>query len=96
MLPLQFNTPFDGGDNNDGVTIIDVTQEADPRYCFVFFEGHDYMDNSEPRAKMYTPLSASDYLKVYDDRNCQGISEQSKGLLDGMKQQRVIDIATLD
>lgn len=64
VLPLQFNTPFDGGDNNDGVTIIDVTQQAHPRYCFVFFEGHDYMDAGEPRVEMYTPLSARDYLKV--------------------------------
>ncbi|KAF5338848.1 hypothetical protein D9758_015572 [Tetrapyrgos nigripes] len=25
-----------GGDNNDGITIIDVTDPADPAYCFVF------------------------------------------------------------
>ena len=52
--PLQFNTPFDGGDNNDGITIIDVTEQAHPRYCFVLLEGRN----------CNKPLSASGYLKT--------------------------------
>ena len=95
VLPLQFNTPFDGGDNNDGVTIIDVTRQDHPRYCFVFFEGRDYMDASQSRPEMYTPLSASDYLKVYDNECGPGISEQFRGLLESMKQWPLMDIATL-
>lgn len=95
VLPLQFNTPFDGGDNNDGVTIIDVTQQARPRYCFVFFKTPENMDDDESIAFMYTPLSASDYLKAYDDRGYPGINEQSQRLLESMEQWPLIDIATL-
>ncbi|KAL8796540.1 MAG: hypothetical protein Q9195_001214 [Heterodermia aff. obscurata] len=124
VFPLQFNTPFDGGDNNDGVTIIDVTQPAHPRYCFVFFEelervdcegsddgsddgsDHESDDESddepddepddESRTETYTPLSASDYFNTYVDNGYWEISEQSRELLESMKQWPLIDIATLD
>ena len=53
------------------------------------------MDAGEPKVEMYTPLSARDYLKVYDDRGYPGISEQCRGLLESMKQRPLIDMATL-
>lgn len=35
---LPFNMQFDRGDNNDGITIIDVTEAQKARYCFVNLE----------------------------------------------------------
>jgi hypothetical protein len=32
-----FNMAFNGGDNNDGITVIDITNLTHVRYCFVFW-----------------------------------------------------------
>ncbi|KAL5592420.1 hypothetical protein FOBRF1_013446 [Fusarium oxysporum] len=32
---LAFDTGFDQGDNNDGITMLDITDLVDVRYCFV-------------------------------------------------------------
>ncbi|KAM0645678.1 hypothetical protein ACHAO3_009222 [Verticillium nonalfalfae] len=32
---LAFDTGFDQGDNNDGITVLDITDLVDVRYCFV-------------------------------------------------------------
>ena len=95
--PLEFNMPFDGGDNNDGVTIIDITEQAHPRYCFVFFNntGREYSDdsvsgNSSESASgphLRTPLSATSYLKVYRERPTE--------LLRKMNEWPLIDVGAL-
>lgn len=95
--PLEFNTPFDGIDNNDGVTIIDVTEQARPRYCFVFFNSieREYSDDSDSGnssesdsgPNLYTPLSASSYLKVYRERPTE--------LLRKMNEWPLIDVGAL-
>ena len=36
---LSFDLGFDQGDNNDGITVIDITDLDDVRYCFVNLEG---------------------------------------------------------
>lgn len=87
--PLDFNTPFDEGDNNDGVTIIDITEQAHPRYCFVFFNDieRDYEDDND-WAKLRTPLSASSYLEVY--------RESPTELLQKMNTWPLVDVGALD
>ncbi|KLU91437.1 hypothetical protein MAPG_09957 [Magnaporthiopsis poae ATCC 64411] len=54
---------FDAGDNNDGITIIDITDLDNVRYCFVDFHGME----SEREVPLHTPLSAMDYILAYYD-----------------------------
>jgi hypothetical protein len=68
---LPFNLEFNGGDNNDGITILDITDLDRSRYCFVNFIEEKY-GNEAPGvpAPLMTPLSASQYLwSYYDEKN---------------------------
>ena len=47
------------------------------------------------KAEIYRLLSASDYLKVYDDKRYPGISKESRTLLESIKQWPLINITTL-
>jgi hypothetical protein len=57
VLLEQWNMAYDQGDNNDGITIIDITNLSHPRYAFVFFT-----DDSFRRM----PLTAEEYLYHYE------------------------------
>ena len=35
---LPFNLAFDGGDNNDGIKVLDITDLANVKYCFAHLE----------------------------------------------------------
>ena len=50
-------------DNNDGITIIDVTDPESPAYCFVSIDGLECEDTSN--IPEMTPLSATQYLRGY-------------------------------
>ena len=50
------------GDNNDGITIIDVSKPEEPRYCFMFL--HPENDSTGPK-----PLSAEEYVRTYYNEN---------------------------
>jgi len=60
ISPEPFGMPYDGGDNNDGITVIDVTQLESLRYCFVF------LNQSELGSRRDTPLSERQYLAEYE------------------------------
>ena len=87
VLLLPWNLEFDQGDNNDGVTIIDITRPSDVRYCFVFYED----DFGEGRVTM-TPLSAEEYLKAYEGEESDGSNSTTHGLGDVP----VIDVQALE
>lgn len=61
---------FDGGDNNDGITILDVTEAQSPRYCFANLEdrmesnGGDSDENNGMIIKGTYDLSSSDNKSV--------------------------------
>ncbi|KAF8165997.1 hypothetical protein B0H34DRAFT_649747 [Crassisporium funariophilum] len=46
------------GDNNDGITIIEITDPEKPSYCFVFINGTEVLPGM-------SPLSASQYVRSY-------------------------------
>ena len=48
-------------DNNDGISIIDVTDPMAPSYCFVSFDGIE----AEGELPSRVPLSAEDYARAY-------------------------------
>ncbi|KAF2237020.1 hypothetical protein EV356DRAFT_512294 [Viridothelium virens] len=58
---LPFNMAFDQGDNNDGVTIVDITEPTHPAYCFLAVPG------CQVEAELMTPLRAVDYISAYLD-----------------------------
>lgn len=62
----SYDTPTEG-DNNDGVTVIDLTDTTQPKYCLLnigHLEGKNY--NLE-RAPLHKPLTALEYAWNYDD-----------------------------
>ena len=51
-------------DNNDGITVIDVTDPEAPAYCFVSICGLSKSDDTS-NIKNMTSLSATRYLRSY-------------------------------
>ncbi|KAL8866778.1 MAG: hypothetical protein Q9174_006089 [Haloplaca sp. 1 TL-2023] len=69
VLIEPFFMPHNGGDNDDGITIFDITEPGDVHYCFVDFKGM----GSEREVDLNTPLSARTYLEAYYIlHNCDG------------------------
>ncbi|KAJ2923190.1 hypothetical protein H1R20_g13904, partial [Candolleomyces eurysporus] len=58
MLILNADMGSSDGDNNDGITILDVTVPRNPAYCFVFLNAEDVLP-------AMTPLTAAQYLRSY-------------------------------
>lgn len=67
--PQTFNMEFDRADNNDGITVLDITDIEKIRYCFV-----NIHSKSDPRAwgnikssgaPSMIPLSTFEYMKAY-------------------------------
>lgn len=61
---LQCNVAFDAGDNNDGVTVLDVTNPAQVRYAFAVPNG----EGVETKNFRNTPLTAFEYAASYDEK----------------------------
>ncbi|KAL8656081.1 MAG: hypothetical protein Q9226_002789 [Calogaya cf. arnoldii] len=61
VLIEPFFMSYDGGDNNNGITIFDITEPSDVRYCFVDFLGME----SEREVDLNMPLTARTYLAAY-------------------------------
>lgn len=103
--PEPFNLPIDGGDNNEGVTVIDTTEPSRLRYCFMCFKNYnranDYASDadsdmsSEQNVALYTPLSASSYFQAYGTSKNPEERSQELELLDSMTNWPLIDAAAL-
>jgi len=50
------------GDNNDGITVIDLVDFAKPQYCFYTLDG---IECADPRPKPHTILTARQYVGRY-------------------------------
>ncbi|RXW21620.1 hypothetical protein EST38_g4245 [Candolleomyces aberdarensis] len=61
VLILDADMGSSDGDNNDGITILDVTVPRNPAYCFVFLSVPDTEDDLPAMA----PLTAAQYLRTY-------------------------------
>ena len=64
---------YNEGDNNNGITIFDITDPSHVQYCFVDFYGME----SDREVPLMTPLSARTYLEAYyvlsDPRNSRDL-----------------------
>ncbi|TGO26644.1 hypothetical protein BPAE_0055g00150 [Botrytis paeoniae] len=67
--PQTFNTEFDRADNNEGISVLDITDIDKIRYCFV-----NIHSKSDPRAwgtiknsgvPSMIPLSTTEYMEAY-------------------------------
>jgi len=76
ISPEPFGMPYDGGDNNDGITVIDITQPENLRYCFVFVNGSERGDSRN------TPLSEKQYLEEYRRRDQDNDDEDTEDWLE--------------
>ena len=77
VAPEPWNMPFNKGDNDTGITILDIT-EPEVRYCFtllpavaydktladVDMECDDDLENGDNKDHVMVPLSGNDYMGV--------------------------------
>ncbi|CAH0058200.1 unnamed protein product [Clonostachys solani] len=59
-----FGMGFDQGDNNDGITVIDITDLENVKYCFVNFLD-TYEGEEDFQGPLYQPLTGWQYVKNY-------------------------------
>jgi hypothetical protein len=72
--------PFDD-DNNDGITVIDITDVDNPAYCFNTLYHYDKGKN----------LTSEEYMELYEDEHV----ERTRKALDDMKEYPLVDISVL-
>ena len=69
--PEPFNMSWRAGDNNDGMTVLDITDVSRVRYCFLADGRCDYLPNFEP-ISAHNFLSASQSYFAEDCRSAYG------------------------
>ncbi len=88
-----FGMEYDEGDNNNGITVIDISDLFNVRYCFVDILPWG-MESNTPVSRM-TPLSASTYLWSYYNRNDKGDQEEFGQVIDKLEKWDLVDAAAL-
>jgi hypothetical protein len=80
---------FDGGDNNDGITIIDMVNK---KYCLMnIYEKSDEVRQDAYDLPKFEPVSALEYVKAYYPDNVDGLNDYVKKDLDSEGIQEKID-----
>ncbi|KAH8812185.1 hypothetical protein F5884DRAFT_898497 [Xylogone sp. PMI_703] len=84
-----FGVGYDQGDNNDGITVLDITDVNNIRYCFVNYSEPFELDDDEGglepgaeaderrrmRNKLHQPLSGWEYLLCYYKRSSSNVQD---------------------
>ncbi|KAH7175216.1 hypothetical protein EDB81DRAFT_705061 [Dactylonectria macrodidyma] len=93
---LAFDTGFNQGDNNDGITVLDITDLTDVRYCFVTLFGHnddiDLEHDQAPREN--TPLTGREYLRGYYS-DSHDIILNSASIIEALDNSPLIEVKAL-
>ncbi|KAH7098790.1 hypothetical protein BKA62DRAFT_832256 [Auriculariales sp. MPI-PUGE-AT-0066] len=92
LWPEQlYKNPFQR-DNNDisGITVFDVTDISNVRYCFAFVK---YIDTDDDEIESFHPLTGEQYLRCYDDFRDPTI--QIESTLQILRDTPLIDLDTL-
>ncbi|CAD6443525.1 a813fa8e-9d2d-4fa6-a942-d5b23cc450cd [Sclerotinia trifoliorum] len=96
---LPFNLPFNGGDNNDGITIFDITELEKVRYCFVNFSDYFYDDEVDAEQAIppppMTPLTGPQYLWGYRNKDDPAEQEKFKDLIESFETVPLVDCRAL-
>ncbi|KAJ7638714.1 hypothetical protein FB45DRAFT_1023481 [Roridomyces roridus] len=94
------------GDNNDGITIFDITDSTNPSYCFVSVFG---LEAVEARVQGRVPLSAEQYARAYyplpkegmayndekDAERAKIIEEDVQKTIDSLREERLMTLDVL-
>ncbi|KAL8951517.1 MAG: hypothetical protein Q9222_002520 [Ikaeria aurantiellina] len=91
VLIEPFHMRFNGGDNNNGITIFDITNLEHVRYCFVDFYGME----SQHQVQLMAPLSAHTYLASYYDLDDPENKEMMMPTVAGLQKFDLIHTSTL-
>jgi hypothetical protein len=86
----RFGMAYNEGDNNDGITILDITTLSNIRYCFVDFKGI----SSRQEVPLHTPLDGWTYLRAYCD-DPDAIAVDNKATIDGLDKYALVDLSAL-
>lgn len=81
LLPLSILPTK--ADNNDGITVFDITEPEQPRYAFVSLS--ESSDHAE-RVRRMTPMNAIEYLNVYRGRGSNKFPEDEFPEDDGFRE----------
>ncbi|KAL2041824.1 hypothetical protein N7G274_005608 [Stereocaulon virgatum] len=88
----SFCMAYNDGDNNNGITIFDITNLSHVQYCFVDFNGME----SDREVPLMTPLSARTYLEAYSILSDPGNSRDLVPLVEAFDEWGLIATATLE
>ncbi|KAK0508339.1 hypothetical protein JMJ35_009423 [Cladonia borealis] len=92
-----FYMPYNGGDNNDGITIFDITNLPHVSYCFVDFKGiNEHREVAPKTPPLMTPLSARTYLEAYYDLTDPSNSEDLLPLVKSLQGWDLIPASVLE
>jgi hypothetical protein len=111
VIMEPFNMAFNGGDNNDGITVIDITNPTHVRYCFVFWRGWGLEEGLEEEEEeeeeeveedtawasglQMIPLSGPMYLSAYHNAKERSKYPELQTLEQQFDKWDLIDIASL-
>ena len=73
-----------------GITVLDITDLENARYCFVDFHGIA----SRRQAPLHTPLDGLTYLREYYD-DSDGMVIRNKAATDGLEKYGLVELAAL-
>lgn len=90
VMPEPWNMAFNQGDNNTGITILDIT-EPRVRYCFTLLK-EPPLDNYNDHVMV--PLSGNEYLRVWSEPNSWNWINK-KGV-NALKNRPLIDVDSLN
>jgi hypothetical protein len=95
LILEPFNMAFDGGDNNDGITVIDITNLSHVRYCFIIWDKHYDRGEEQLSVPRMTPLSGPTYLGAYYDAEERSKNAEFRALMQKYDYWELIDVDTL-
>ncbi|RMJ13810.1 hypothetical protein CDV36_006527 [Fusarium kuroshium] len=101
---LPYDMEYDQGDNNDGITVIDITDLDHVRYCFVNFgsgdiyagDGDEEDDENAPsgRPPTETPLTGRQYLRGYYSDSDE-IVQRNMEVIDALEETPLVEEVVL-
>lgn len=81
---------YDGRINNNGITVIDISDLNEVRYCFVDYHGME----SKREVDLHTPLDGWTYLRAYYNDN-EVIVQDNIGTPQGLEKFKLTEISSL-
>jgi hypothetical protein len=85
-----FGMGYDQGHNNNGITVLDITDLSNIRYCFVDFYGME----SDRAVPLHTPLDGWTYLRAYYD-DTHDLVVNNKATTDGLEKYSLVELSAL-